>query len=127
MDIFKIVAFALVTVVVYVILKDTKKEMASVFIIFAGVAIFATVLSKLTGILDILNNIINSTGIDTVYLKIIFKITGIAYIVEFTKNICIDSNLSSIAGKVELFGKVLIVSISLPIFSSLLTLISGII
>ena len=48
------------------------------------------------------------------------KITGISILAEFAISICKDSGETAIANKVDLGGKVLIVSMSVPIISSML-------
>ena len=48
------------------------------------------------------------------------KITGIAILTEFAVSICQDSGESSIASKIDIGGKVIIITMSLPIISSLL-------
>ena len=58
---------------------------------------------------------------------IILKITGIAYIVEFGKNICIDAGQSAIATKLEMAGKVIVVVLSLPLMNSLISVLSGLV
>ena len=54
------------------------------------------------------------------FLKILVKITGIAFLIEFAVSICKDSGESAIASKVDLGGKVIIVTMSIPIISSML-------
>ena len=52
---------------------------------------------------------------------------GIAYIVEFGKNICIDAGQSSIATKLEMAGKVIIVVLTIPLISSLVNVLTGLV
>ena len=49
--------------------------------------------------------------------------TGIAYLSEFAVSICKDSGENAIASKIDLGGKVMIISMSIPIISSLLEVI----
>ena len=53
----------------------------------------------------------------------IVKIVGIAFLAEFAVSICKDSGESAIASKIELGSKIIIISMSVPIISSLLELI----
>ena len=59
-------------------------------------------------------------------LKIILKITGIAILTEFAVSICKDSGESAIASKIDLGGKIIIISISIPIITALLELVISI-
>ncbi len=62
----------------------------------------------------------NKVSINKEFLGILLKITGIAILTEFAVSICKDLGESSIANKVDLGGKMIIISVSIPIISSLL-------
>ena len=51
---------------------------------------------------------------------ILIKITGIAFLTEFGVSICKDSGETAIASKIDLGGKILIISMSIPIITALL-------
>lgn len=61
-----------------------------------------------------------SAGINTMYLKTILKIIGIAYIAEFASHITKDAGMGAMAAKVELAGKILILSLAVPILTVLI-------
>ena len=125
MDIFKVVAFALVATILIVLIKEQRKEMALMLTIVAALGIILFAIDEISGIIELLDNLAEKSGINKDYLMIIIKVTGIAYIVEFGKNICQDAGQSAIATKLEMAGKVVIVSLSIPIISALLTVLSG--
>ena len=70
-----------------------------------------------------LTNISNKASINSQFLVILLKITGIAFLTEFAVSISNDCNESAIAGKIELGGKVIIIGMSIPIITALLELI----
>ena len=80
-------------------------------------------MDKLTGIINILTTLSNKTGINSQYIGILLKITGIAILTEFAVSICNDAGESAIATKIDLGGKIIIISISIPIIVALLELI----
>lgn len=127
MDVFKIVGFAIFSVVIIVILKEQKPEIALVVAISAGVMIMLVAISKISGVVTLLDELIQKSGINKDFLAIILKVTGIAYLVEFGKNICIDAGQSAIATKLEMAGKVIIVVLSLPLINSLVNLLTGLV
>ena len=57
------------------------------------------------------------------YFPIIIKVLSIAYITEFTAQLCKDSGETSIASKVELAGKIVIFCVAIPVFISILNLV----
>lgn len=77
-------------------------------------------LSQISGVINLLKDISNKANINSQFLGIILKITGIAILTEFAVSICQDSGESSIANKIDIGGKTVIITISLPIISSLL-------
>ena len=125
MDIFKVVAFSLVATILIVLIKEQRKEIALMLTIIASIWIIVFAIDEISQIINLLSNLTEKSGINKDYLMIIIKVTGIAYIVEFGKNICQDAGQSAIATKLEMAGKVAIVSLSIPILSALLTVLSG--
>lgn len=124
MEIIKVVGFSIFSVILIIILKEEKKEFALILSIVAGVLILSFAMGKINPILDMLYNLVNKSSINSNFLIIILKVTGIAYLVEFGKNICIDAGQSAISTKLELAGKIMVVALSLPVFNCLISLIS---
>lgn len=120
MDIIKILGIGLISVILIIIIKQYKPEFAVYISLMAGAAIILLVVSKLTGIVSLLTALSDKAGVNKEFLSILLKITGIAILTEFAVSICKDLGESSIANKVDLGGKIIIISISIPIISSLL-------
>lgn len=120
MDIVKIIGIGLIAVIIIVILKQYRPEFAMYASLIAGILIFAMIATKLSGIIEVLKSLSSKTAINNEFLVLLIKITGIAILTEFTVSICKDAGESAIASKVDLGGKVIIMSMSVPIMSSLL-------
>lgn len=120
MDIIKIIGIGLISLIIIVILKQYKPEFAMYVSLLAGVLIFLLVATKISGIIEVLKSIANKASIDSEFIALLIKITGIAILTEFAVSICKDSGETAIANKVDLGGKVIIMSMSIPIMSSLL-------
>ena len=123
MDIIKIIGIGLISLIIIIIIKQYRPEFAIYISIIAGILIITLSLDKLTGIINILTTLSNKTGLNSEYLGILLKITGIAILTEFAVSICNDAGESAIATKVDLGGKIIIISISIPIIVALLELI----
>ena len=126
MDIVKIIGIGLIAVIIIVILKQYRPEFAMYASLIAGILIFAMIATKLSGIIEVLKSLSSKTAINNEFLVLLIKITGIAILTEFTVSICKDAGESAIASKVDLGGKVIIMSMSVPIMSSLLEVILNI-
>lgn len=120
MDIVKIVSFALVALFIVSLIKNDKKDVAILLSIVTGIVIFIFLLSKLTIIVNFLQTLSSKANIDVVYLDTVFKILGIAYLSSFCAEICKDAGESSIAAKVEFAGKILILTLAIPILMAVL-------
>jgi len=120
MDIVKIVGIGITALIIIIILKQYKPEFAIYTSIIAGIFILLLSLSQVSGIINLLKDISSRANINSQFLGIILKITGIAILTEFAVSICQDSGESAIANKIDIGGKIMIISMSLPIISSLL-------
>ena len=120
MDIIKIIGIGLVSLIVIIILKQYRPEFALYVSILAGIFILVLSISQISGVINLLKSLATKANINSEFLGIILKITGIAILTEFAVSICQDSGESSIASKIDIGGKVMIITISIPIISSLL-------
>ena len=106
MDIIKIIGIAFIAVIIIVILNQYRPEFAIYASIIAGVLILTLASGTLSGIIDMINSISSKTNINSEFLVILIKITGIAILTEFAVSICKDSGESAIASKVDIGGKI---------------------
>ena len=123
MDIAKIIGVGLTALIVIIILKQYRPEFAIYASIIAGTIILFMLMDKLNAVINILKSIANKSGAGSTFLGILLKITGIAILTEFAVSICKDSGESAIASKIDLGGKIIIISLSIPIITALLELI----
>lgn len=125
MDIFKLLGFAVIATVLIIVIKEQRKEIALILSVFTAIAIIAYAMTQMSGVITMLESLIEKSGISKDFMLIIFKVIGIAYLVEFGKNICMDAGQSAIATKLEMAGKVMIVVLSVPLINALLSVIAG--
>ena len=74
--------------------------------------------------MDFVNGL-SVTGISSGFILLLIKITGISILTEFAVSVCKDMGESAIANKVDLGGKLIIVSLSIPIISAVLSGLLG--
>ena len=127
MEVIKIVGVSIFAVIMIIILKNYRPEMALVLSIITGIGIMLYAISKMSSVINVLNDLVSKSGVNTDFLLIIIKVIGFAYIVEFGKNVCIDAGQSSIATKLEMAGKVVIVVLTIPLISSLVNVLVGLV
>lgn len=123
MEIIKIIGIALIALIIIVMLKQYRPEYAIFISIMTGILILLLVMDRLTGIINLIQSIQDKFSINTQFIALLIKITGIAFLSEFAVSICKDSGEAAIASKIELGSKIIIISMSIPIISSLLEII----
>lgn len=126
MEIVKITAFAFVALFTLSIFKNRRNDLSMFISITCGCMIFIFIVDKLSIIIKFVQNLATKANIDFVYLNIIFKVLGIAFLTTFCSEICKDSGENSIASKVEFSGKILILALSIPILMAVLDTITKI-
>lgn len=120
MEIIKIIGIAIFAVVIIIIIKQYRPEFAIYISIITGIIILSFIIDKLSGTINLLSDLSNKLNNGQEFLKILVKITGIAFLTEFAVSICKDAGESAIGSKIDLGGKVIIIAMSIPIISSML-------
>ncbi len=125
MEIFKIVLFATVSVVVAVVVKQLKSEFFLPVVVCAGVILTIMICDKLFDVVYTFYDLSSSAGIDDEAITCVIKVVGIGYVAEFSNSLCVDAGCKSIGDKVLLASKVSILLCSLPIVEKLFALIQN--
>ncbi len=123
MEIIKIIGIGIIALVIIILMKQYKPEFALYISLLTGMLILLLVMDELTGIINLIDSIASSSNINSNFINILLKITGIAFLAEFAVSICKDAEETAIASKIEMGSKIIIISISIPIISGLLEII----
>lgn len=115
MDIIKISILGISAVLLSQMLKNYKPEYGYYINLAVCICVFLYVMSKLRFLLQYVEQIQNMIHLDPVYLTMIIKMIGITYVAEFAVNLCKDAGCQTIAGQIELFAKLSILVISMPV------------
>ena len=113
----------IMTVLFAVQLKSLKGEYGIYLVMAAACVIFFYGSMRLKGILDGLQEIQELIRINPVYLNTLLKMTGITYIAEFSSGICKDAGYGALGS--QIFGKLSILAVSLPVILALLDTLQG--
>ncbi|MGN1201103.1 MAG: stage III sporulation protein AD [Candidatus Caccovivens sp.] len=120
---YKILAVAIITCIACLIVKPVRSDFAIFISIVGGIIVIFYTLSYLSNIFDVFNQIFQTSGINSSLYGVVFKIIGIGYLTEFTAGLCNDTGNSSLADKVLLGGKIVILAMALPIVTSILDIV----
>lgn len=120
MTVVTIAVVGIVSVLLAVWMKGLKAEYGTFLVAAAGFFIFFYGITKLETILETIHRIQGFLDINQVYLTTLLKMTGIAYVAEFASGICKDAGFGSVGTQIEVFGKLSILAVSMPIVLALL-------
>ena len=116
----KIGIIALIYLFISVILKSYRPEYVFLMRVFAVVLVFATLVDDIARFISNILSIFTVFNIESEYINLLLKITGIAIITDFICDTLIDSGEKSLAGVVAISSKFLIMFLSLPILNGLI-------
>lgn len=124
MEIFKVVSIGVIATILAVFLRQSKRDdFALLLSIATGLIIFSILINKFKYVVEVLNQLIRRTNLEFAYFSVVLKIIGIAYLVEFGAQISRDAGEDAIAQKIELGGRVVIMTLAIPILLTLMDLI----
>lgn len=107
-------------------MKSTRPEYGTYLAMAAGCFIFFYGASRMETILDALGRLRDLIQIDPVYLGTLIKMTGITYIAEFSSGICRDAGYGAVGTQIEIFGKLSMLAVSMPIVLALMETLKGV-
>ena len=119
MEILKITLIGITGVILAILLKQWKSDFSMYISIATSFLIFVLVSSKIQ---YIINAFLDSNGS---YVGLLLKMAGITYVSEFASGICKDSGYSAVASQIEIFARISMLVISLPVVITLLETIGG--
>ncbi len=126
MDIVKIGILGIAGVLLAIPLKKEKGE----YSLFIGMAvclfIFLFLITKLQVVMEFVVRLEELVGINSSYIGLILKMIGIAYVSEFAMDVCKDAGFAAVGSQIEIFAKISILVVSLPLLSTFLETIGNI-
>lgn len=125
MSMMQVAAVGVAGALLSICFKTEKTEYGILVGIGISILLFSCILGKVGMLFDTIREIQSMLQIDGSYLTVLLKMIGIAYVGEFAAGICRDTGHQTIAAQVELFGKLSILVLSLPVLTALLQTIQG--
>lgn len=114
-DIVKIGFIGVFGVLLALQFKSHKPEFALCIGIVCSVLIFAFCIDRIRSMILLYDRLQGYLGDAHYYLSILLKVVGITYICEFCSGICKDAGYGTVAGQIEIMGKVTVLLSGLPI------------
>ena len=116
----KVAVIGLIGGLLAVFLKNYKSEYSTYIILGTGILIFAYICTQLKSIITSIDTFASYINIDSTYITILIKMTGISYLGEFASAICKDLGYQSISSQIEVFARLTLFVLSIPVVSALI-------
>ena len=120
---FQIAAIGLAGTLLSLAVRSYRPEFSVYISIACGIILFMTVIAKFSDILSVVSDIFSRSGYANSYFPVLLKILAIAYLTDLISQVCRDAGENGIASKTEMAGKIFILYVSLPVFTSILSMI----
>lgn len=106
-------------------LKQQKAEFSIYLCVGISLLIFFSIFNYLEIIIETMQEVAATINLDNKYITTLLKMLGVTYVAEFASGICKDAGYQTIASQIEIFSKLTILVLSLPILVALLQTIQN--
>ena len=103
--------------------KSGKSEYGIYVSLAVSLFLFLCMLSRLEIFVRTVKKIADYIKLDAGQMSILLKMAGVTYVAEFASGICKDAGYQNIAVQIEIFTKLTILAIVMPVLLALLELI----
>ena len=120
MNVIQIGIIGVIGAILAVQLKGGKAEYGIYVAMAVSVILFSFIIDRLGVFVSTVGELASYIDMDAGYLATMLKMIGITYIAEFSSGICKDAGYQTIAGQIEIFGKLTILTLGMPVLMALL-------
>lgn len=105
--------------------KNEKTEYGIYISIALCVMVFFSIIDRVEIVVSAIRDLSHQVLVKNGYLVILLKMLGVAYVAEFASSICKDAGHQTIAGQIEVYSKITILALGMPILKILLETIQA--
>ena len=108
-----------------IVLKNYSREFTLFVNLVCAVIIFSIIANDLKSIIDKMVSLTDSVSVISPYIKIMLKILGISMLAQLLSDLCRDNGENTLANQTELSAKIIILITSLPLFTAIINIMTG--
>lgn len=123
-EIIRFTVLGIIGAILVVTLQQQRREIALILGVAVGTLLLWKISDHIKEIVEGIRQMSTAAGISGDHWKLLLKLLAISYLTEFGCEICKDAGQQSLASKIMLGGKIMMMALSLPVFQSLLTFIT---
>ncbi|MDD6305456.1 MAG: SpoIIIAC/SpoIIIAD family protein [Clostridiales bacterium] len=125
MDILRIAVLGIAGVLIALPLRKEKGEYSTFISMAVCICIFIYIVTKVETIIDFVKRLESMVAVDGSYIALVIKMVGITYVAEFAMNVCKDAGYGAIGNQIEMFAKLSILVVSIPVLTAFLETIGS--
>ncbi len=115
-----VIIIGLISAVAVLFLKRFAPEYSMLVLLASGVVILLILLKDFTNIIATVRQLFYDSGLESSVFKLTLKALGLCYITNFAVDVCKDFGQGSLASKIELAGKIAVLTLSVPLIELIL-------
>lgn len=121
----KLAGIIVVSLILIVFIRDTKKEFSLLLSVAVGVVVFISVAEDFYSIVETVKSLTSQSGEISSYISLMIKILGISLLGQFVIDLCRDSGENALATQTEIATKIVIISMTLPLITTVINIVTG--
>jgi stage III sporulation protein AD len=125
MLIVKICIFAIIGAFSITVVKDQNREVSILLTVACSLGITFSIIDQLSGIIVYVTSFIEKSGLSLTHLSAVIKTVCVGYFAQISIDLLEDMGVKSVANKIALCAKIIIIALSFPIITELLSIIEG--
>lgn len=127
MNLLSVVFSTVIVVLIAIKVKEVNAAFSVILSIGACLMLMYYVLDRFSRISGYIDRLTSYVSVNITYIEIILKMTGIAYICQFSSDICRDAGYGAAASQIEMAGKVSMILLSMPVLMSVIDLVVAVV
>lgn len=125
MEICKIVAIGIISVILIAYLKTVNSEIAVIAGVASGLLIIILSLTYVKEFVAFFSELSGKGGLDGSVFKLSLKIIAISYLVDFSSGVASDFGQAALGEKIQFAGKVIMITLAMPLISEMIRTVVG--
>lgn len=125
MGIVKIGVIGVLGALLAILFKSGKSEYGIYISVALSIVVFAAIAGRLELIIETVRRIGGQIQLHNSYINTLLKMLGVTYVAEFSAALCKDAGYQTIAQQIEIFSKLTILALSMPVLLALLETIQA--
>ncbi len=122
-----VIGIGLIGMILSVMIRQYKPEYAIFISLAVGFLIIWKLCEQLFPIFEEMKEMLSGANLSMEYIGVLAKSLGICYLTQLASDACRDAGETAISSKVELAGKITVLSLGMPLFGKLLEIIKKLI